>query len=59
MNNQLNRWTSGNVTVARSNSHQDMYIIEHGDGYHNLTASYEYMIEKYPPNKRNGHERKK
>lgn len=53
MNNttQLPRWNSGNVTICKSRSHTDMYIIEHGNGFHNLTASYDYMVQKYPPNK--------
>lgn len=50
-NNQLSRWNSGNVTICKSRSHADMYIVEHGNGFHNLTASYDYMVQKYPPNK--------
>lgn len=48
--NQLSRWNSGNITICKSRSHADMYIVEHGDGFHNLTASYDYMVQKYPPN---------
>lgn len=53
---QLARWASGTVTIAKVRSHTDMYVVEHGDGFHNITASYDYMIANYPPNRyaRNG-----
>jgi len=47
---QSNGWKSGLLSIRRSNSHNDMWIIEDGTGFWNLTASEEYMLNKYPCN---------
>lgn len=47
---QRNGWKSGSLSIRRSNSHTDMWIIEDGTGFWNITASEEYMLNKYPKN---------
>jgi hypothetical protein len=43
------RWSSKGKTISKSTHHTDMFIIEHGDGtFHNVSASHEKMVEKYP-----------
>lgn len=49
---QLRGWKSGKFSIKRSNSHEDMWIIEDGsNGFWNLNASQDYMLQKYPQDK--------
>lgn len=50
---QLSGWQSGQTKVRRSTSHTDMYILStNGIGFWNLHATQDYMLAKYPINKK-------
>ena len=47
---ETTRWQSGNYHIAQSSHHKGMFIItDGGNGFWNISSSFEIMIKKYPP----------